>query len=495
LLGREALGFANPLGERKRDNGSNLQSEIFHTNRRPTLRTGIIGIVGSLTAGGVCTWTFMATFETSKSIFSPGIALLPTKSAWKQVHAYAPTFLTEFVVMASQILLFKLASHYFGKTGFSEYALARRTFSLLFPLPLLGMAVGLPRYIGVTNGRGDRNGASRYYKATMWCVAGTALSCGMLVNLFSKPFAYIFFGDSAYRYLAFPLSLMILGQCLHTVICGYFRGHMMLNRANALQIINLAIVPIICFIAFEQSLVRVLDAIGLFTTLVAAVGIVLTSGWAVVENNWKETKELFWYGIQRVPGDFILVALFTLPATFVAHLKGIQEAGFVAFGISVVSIIGAVFAPVGLVLLPKATLMLAEGSRPELRHHLRMMLRITIGLSVIIVTLISIWMPNLIQLYLGAGYGQVVPIARVLILGALPYSVYLVLRNIVDAYHKFGVTAAILSCGFATFLGGSYFARTSIFGINVILGAFVVALVVIAILSNLECTRILQKAS
>ena len=437
----------------------------------------------------------MATLETPKSILVRTRIPWFTDSNWKQVKEYSPTFLTEFVVMASQILLYKLAAHYLGKTGFSEYALARRTVSLLFPIPVLGMAVGLPRYIGATNGRGDRDGAARYFGATLWCVAGAAFICLTLINLFSKPFSYVFFGSNTYSYLALPLSVMILGQCLHTVVCGYFRGHMMLGRANALQIVNLALVPVGSFLVFGQSLPKLLIAIGALSTLISSVGLLFTPVWAIAENNWKETKELFRYGVQRVPGDFILVGLFTLPATFAAHLKGIEEAGFVAFGISAVSIIGAVFAPVGLVLLPKATIMLAEGARQELHEHLQAMVRITFVLSVAIIMTIWIWMPGLIHLYLGASFGQVVPIARLLILGALPYSVYLVLRNIVDAYHEYGITAAILFCGLLTFLVGSYLSKRTSFGIDVILGSFVLAMTVIAILSNLECRKILRKRS
>ena len=409
-----------------------------------------------------------------------------------QGREYVGTFLTEFAVMVSQILLYKLAAHYLGKTGFSEYALVRRTVSLLFPIPVPGQAVGLPRYIGVTNGRGDSKAASLYYGATLWCVGGAAVVCLLLMNLLARPFAYLFFGDKAYWYLSLPLSLMIVGLCVHTVVCGYFRGHMAMNRANVLQFINLAVVPVISFIAFGHSLARVLRAIGLISTLTASIGLFLTPVRAVAENNWQEAKELLRYGIQRVPGDFILVALFTLPATFIAHLKGVEEAGFVAFGISVVTIVGAIFAPVGLVLLPKATLMFAEGARKELREHLRLILLVVLCASVAIVLVIWVWIPDLIRLYLGPGFEQVVPVVRLLILGALPYSLYLVLRNLVDAYHEYGVTAAILSGGLAIFLAGSYFGKDLSAKTLSILVAFLVAQITIALLSGLECKRILR---
>ena len=405
---------------------------------------------------------------------------------------YAATFITEFAVMASQIAAYKLAAHFLGKDGFSEYALARRTVTLIVPIPLLGLAVGLPRYIGFSNGQGDDEGAFRYYGATLQCVGVATLLLVVLMNVFSQTFAFLFFGELTYKRLVLPLSLMILGLSLHTVVCCYFRGHIAMNRANLLQFINLAVVPVVAFFLFRHSVSKTLSAIGLIWSLAAGAALFLTPFRAIVLSNWKESKQLLRYGIQRVPGDFILMALFTLPATLEAHRRGIQEAGFVAFGISVVSMVGAAFAPFGLVLLPKATFLLAEGGQNELRQHLRSILRATFGASVALVLSIWIYMPTLIHLYLGASFEQVTPIARLLILGAVPYSVYLVLRNVVDAYHDYGITAMILACGLATFLGFSYFARHDASNTEMILLGFLAAMVLITALVCLECWRILR---
>jgi O-antigen/teichoic acid export membrane protein len=437
----------------------------------------------------------MATFGNSKSVFMRQTVPWLGGVTRSELGEYVPTFLTEFSVMASQIVLYKLAAHYLGKMGFSEYALARRTVSLLFPIPVLGLAVGLPRYIGFSTGQGDPAGGSRYYGATLWCVGSAAFVFLVTLNVFARPFAYLFFGDAAYRYLAFPLSLMIVGLCLHTVVCGYFRGRRLLNRANILQLINLGIVPVLAFLMFGQSLTKVLVATGVFSLAIASVGLFWTPFQAITKDNRKETKELSRYGIQRVPGDFVLVALFTLPATFVAHLQGIQAAGFVAFGVSVVSMIGGMFAPVGLVLLPKATFMLAGGARKELRAHLRVILLVTLVACTATVFLVWFWVPGLVRLYLGAGFEQVVPIARTLIFAALPYSLYLVLRNLVDAYHEHGATAAILAIGLAVFLTASYVARDWGAHTSTIPAAFLLGQFTIAALSGAESQRILHRST
>jgi O-antigen/teichoic acid export membrane protein len=434
----------------------------------------------------------MATVETPKLTALRGMFPRVSVAAWEQVKEYGPTFLTEFAVMASQIATYKLAAHLLGKQGFSEYALARRTVSLIFPIPVLGLGVGLPRYIGFSNGRNDPSSARRYYGATLWCAGIAALICVALLNLFSSAFGYLFFADRNYGYLAFPLGLMIFGLCMHTVVCGYFRGHMELGRANVLQAINLAFVPLVVFLIVHQSLVPVFTWLGSIWTLVSGAALFLTPVRAIREDTRKEMSELLRYGIQRVPGDFILMALFTVPATVVAHVSGVQDAGFVAFGISVVSMIGAVFAPLGLVLLPKATSMLAGGATKDLRRHLGLMVRLTLASAAALVVLGWLCLPALIRFCLGTNFDQVVPIVRVLILAALPYCLYLVVRNVVDAYHDYGVTAAILAVGLAVFFIGLLIGKQFGGETRAILIDFLVAQIVIAILSTLECRRILS---
>src|SRR5262249_30726160 len=111
----------------------------------------------------------MAATDTPKAILLAGKFPWLSGATWSQVGEYAPTFLTEFAVMASQIMVYKLAAHFLAKQGFAEYALARRTVSLIFPIPVLGMAVGLPRYISYSNGRNDSGSADRYFSATLKC--------------------------------------------------------------------------------------------------------------------------------------------------------------------------------------------------------------------------------------------------------------------------------------------------------------------------------------
>ncbi len=435
----------------------------------------------------------MATTETEK-LSSRGRWKLPwiDETTIEQGREYLSTFATEFFVLLSQIVVYKLVAHNLGTEGFSEYAVVRRTVSLVTPIPVLGLGVGLARYIGYSNGRGDSDAASRYYGATLWCVGAATFLCVLALNLIRRPFAFLLFGSQTYAHLIPPLSFMVLGLCVHTVACSYFRGHLTMNRANVLQLLNLAVFPPIVFLFFRRSLTEILILVGMLWTTTAGIALLFTPIEKITASTLSEAKSLLQYGIQRVPGDFTLMALLTLPVTFLAHFEGVQQAGFLAFAMSVLSMIGAIFAPVGLVLLPKATFMFAEGSRNELRRHVLRILKITFIVCTILVLAILILAPTLIGLYLGPGYGQVIKFTRVVVVGALPYSIYLVLRNIVDAFHENGVTAAILVVSLVVFIAGVQLGKHLGQQSEWVVFAFLTSMFTLTVLSGAECIRIFR---
>ena len=409
----------------------------------------------------------------------------------QHVREYLPTIATEFTLLLSQVFAYKLAAHYLGKSGFSEYALVRRLVALIVPVPLLGIGVALPRYIGYSNGNQDQPAASRYYGAAIVCVLIATLACVALMNLLKGQFAFLFFGSRNYAHFVFPLSVMIVGLSLHTVACGYFRGHMKMNHANLLQFVDIALLPILIFVLAHRSLDHILLTIGLLWTAISGATLTATAARIPRRSISNEARDLLKYGVQRVPGDFTLVALFTLPVTIVAHLDGVQQAGYLAFAISVLSMICAVFQPVGLVLLPKATHMLTQGSYRELRAHVLQLLKVSVVISLLLAAFVAIFATQLFRLYLGPGYEQVAGLVRIIVIGTVPYSIYLVLRNIIDAFHKNGVTALILLLSLVVFCAGVSLglrAGTCNFAVT---ASFLSGLLILASSAAWECRRIL----
>jgi O-antigen/teichoic acid export membrane protein len=361
---------------------------------------------------------------------------------------YSPTFVVEFAVMASQILVYKLAAHDFGKQGFSEYAVARRTVSLLYPVALMGLGVALPRFLGFASGR-DAARVPNYYGATLRCVCGVTAAFVLFANLFSARFAYLFFGNRTYSYLTFPMCVLLVALVLHATIYSFFRGHLKMKKANTLQLINLGIVPLLAFRLFGSSVRTVLLAAGSMTLCSVFVGFLFTPMAEVFKTSFAEIKVLLTYGVQRLVGDFALTALMTLPVTILVHLRGVEETGFVSFGITVLSLIGSAFAPVGLILLPKASRMFAEGARADLRAHVIGIMKVTAVVALSMNLVLAIFAGRLIEIYLGPRFPEVTIYVRLFAFGALPYAMYCVLRGLVDAFYVRGVNAinALIALG------------------------------------------------
>jgi O-antigen/teichoic acid export membrane protein len=414
-----------------------------------------------------------------------------TQNLGSHAREYGGTFATEFTVLASQLLVYKLAALFLGKTGFSEYAVARRTISLIYPLPLLGIAVALPRYVAHAVGAGNGVRTAKYFGAAVWCMGLGLLVSVVLMNAFPGMFAVVFFAGRQYANLVLPLSLLLIGLVLHTLVYSYFRGCLKMRRANLLQFVNFGMVPLAAFLISSGSVQSVLLALGILTTLVACAALAFTPLRHAGVHVIPEAKELLRYGVQRVPGDFALMALFTLPATFVAHLRGVQEAGYVAFGISVLNMVGAMFTPLGLILLPKAGKMFASGSHDELREHVWTLAKLTMICSSVMAVGLSLFAHPLIRFYLGSNFEEVASIVRIILLGGVPYCLYLVLRNVVDAFHEMPMTTLILGVALLAFIVGAALAHALFPTAIGIVTALLIALVAVGGLISKQALKVL----
>jgi O-antigen/teichoic acid export membrane protein len=377
----------------------------------------------------------MATIETPKVMPLRERFRWVSDATWVQIKEYAPTFLTEFAVIGSQIVVYKLAAHFLGKEGFSEYAVARRAISTIYPVALLGFGVGLPRYIAISTKADVAGRRDRFFGATLWCVGVAATILITLINLMPSSFAYIVYGNASYKALAFPVSLIIGGLIFHAVVYSYFRGHMLMARANVLQFVNLAVVPLLGFYAVSHDVGAVLRRIGLLSIFVSFLGFLLTPWQKMTANSLAEAKMLLRYGVPRVAGDFALVALLGFPTFMVAHKFGVQGAGYVAFGVSLLGMIAAVFAPIGLVLLPKASGLIARGASEELRSHLSIVFQLSLVVSAFLTILVEMSAGPLVRVYLGRDFSEISTMLRIIMLGAVPYAVYTALRSAIDARH------------------------------------------------------------
>ena len=406
---------------------------------------------------------------------------------------YAATFATEFAVMASMLLVYRLAAGYWPTEQFSEYALARRTVGLI-QLPLLvGVGIAIPRYMAMATASGAPEEAGRYFTAGL--VVGTSVTLAAVagLSLFAGPAAIILFGSARYAHLVGALSLAVLGISLHVLAYSYFRGRREMGLANALQLLNLGVLPPMVFLVHGLSVAGfiALTGLGWMAIAMVALGTVLARLGSAAWHRprlWASAIELLRFGVVRVPGEFALAALLVLPATIATHLAGVTVGGLVAFSLTLVNAVGSAFAPIGLVLLPQASALVARGDLYALRRILARLLTGAVLLTGLAVVGFELFGPWALRWYLGPGLAEQLRVARLVFVGVIPFVVYIVLRNALDALHVRPYNTKNLVLALAVLLASAALGRTVVASVLGLLGGLLV-LGVLTLADTVRLTR------
>ena len=349
------------------------------------------------------------------------------------------TLITELVVMTASILVLRLAAQLLGIVGFGEYTLSRRAIALLYLPLVMGLGIAAPRYVAIA-----RAGALPGYSERSFAIATFAagllptLIVILLMNLSTGAASAIIFGTSSMARLVPGATVALGGVAVHAMVYAVFRGRGEMRMANSLQLFNNGVVPVAAFLLVSHDAATILTVTG--TTWIVTSGIALVAvlileerGAAPEHSLWEHLRLLLRFGLPRVPGEFALVGLFGLPALIALRVHGVVAAGQFSAGLSLLTIVSSVFAPVGLVLLPRASAQAATGDLLGLKHFVVRMLAGGIILVVIAVIIGELLIPPFVGWYFGKDFVPAIPIFRACLLGAIPYVVYVLLRNVLDA--------------------------------------------------------------
>jgi O-antigen/teichoic acid export membrane protein len=279
-----------------------------------------------------------------------------------------------------------------------------------------------------------------------------------------------------------------MGATAHVLVYGNLRGRTRIGQANLLMIVNHAVLPLATLL-LGGTLVRILTTLGISWLVCSAIAFVLTDKDIRYSRNL--SRELLHFGIRRVPGDFVQLLFFALPVIITAQLGGVADAGLVAFGITALGMIGSSLTPVGFVLLPLASRLFGRGSIGHLRVHVIDLLRVIVPTVIVGVLVMEIFADEIVRRYLGPDFAPASGVLRLVLLGALPWSAFVVLRSIVDARHERAVNARNLTIGFSVFVVGAAFAALVSRETTHALVAFVIGLYVVGGLTVIESRRAL----
>lgn len=362
--------------------------------------------------------------------------------------ALSITFAGQALLLGGLFLITRISATIFSPVGFGEYQVARRTLAVV-ALPLLcGLGISLPRYVArdIT----DEAAVGRWILSAS--VFALALICFFLVlgAIWIDKIGSLVFGSSSRNSLTLALFLAVIGMFCATLAIAAMRGLSRFRFAAILQVVTGALVPL-AGVTFCRGLVERAFHIAGTLWIVIALGIfiALCYEWTYpafsLRKMARAIHELFIYGVPRVPGDIALFGLFALPAYAAVHRNDMVGAGFVSVGLSLVQGIATIFASTGFVLLPYWSRAAKSSEGLEVAKK---RVGVLLGASVIVATstmvLLQVILHPIVRLLLGPLANSGDQNIRYVIVGAVPYVVYLVLRDYFDAISVFPLNTVAL---------------------------------------------------
>ncbi len=343
--------------------------------------------------------------------------------------------ITSVVISAASLLVVSLIGRLADPQTVAEYLLLRRVSSWILSGALLGIGIALPRYVAHAVNRPALQ--KTYFSIALSLALGATAFIALLIDLNSPAFARLLFGDSAFKVLIAPLSLLLIANGFHAAVFGFYRGRLQMARANSLQFLNFAIFPLASvFILWSRGSVA-----AMFTVL--SLVVILSSALMAIpifrigpdkDTSWQGiTGELLRYGTARIPGDLVLGALFTVAPVIASHYIPLPRLAPLLLGLGILSVLGTSANPLNQVLLSKVTMMLAEGRMADARAYIQHLVAGSVEISFFVCVQSVIFADVAIRIWVGPKYVNEMLLIRMLLVALPFYLLHTALRCVIDA--------------------------------------------------------------
>jgi O-antigen/teichoic acid export membrane protein len=356
---------------------------------------------------------------------------------------YAATLVVQCFVLSVGLLLFHLVARRASVHGFTYYQIARSMVSTFQPALLLGLGVGLYRYLPRTEHTTRRLARHALYVETALVIGVTLAGIGAgdrVAALLGLPG----------RYAVTAMLIMLGGNCLCTVSVAALRGNQQVVGANLLSGAGFGLIPLLAF-AVADRIEDFLILQGAATALVGVWGTLAVRRQPVPGEQAPEPdiKTLIAYGVRRMPGELALPALYTFPTLAVAvAMPGSAEAGYVGFTTSAVVLICSMFAMLTPVLMPRLSRLFHRAEEDRGVRQLLTVLPLLAGLLAAVPTgSILLFAPALVHGFLGPEFSAAVPVLRLGVVASVPLAMFYAARPTMDTLLEAKVMSRLLlSC-------------------------------------------------
>lgn len=362
------------------------------------------------------------------------------------------TTITSLITTLSAVVVTRLLAEGLGPEGFGAYSLSRRTLVMISSFSLLGMDLAIARHIAISK---DDETRDRYLLSGSLLGVLPSLLILTIGLMLRQPLAVLIFRNETYACLFAATLLLVVSYAFFIVLYAFYRGANRMSRANLWQIGVVGIGPVgIAWSLAESGRVEIIVLLLATLFFCAVVPLAYYNLKAilyhrsVLELN-HPARELLEYGLPRVPAGLALAGMLGLGPFLASHVGGLEEAGYLAAGQSVLSLVQGGVAAFGLVALPKVAQLAAAGKRELLRTGINDIIAFIFHLGLFATLHIFLWADQVVLILLGSQYGKAIPLMRIILLALVPYLSFVLLRSIVDAVEKKAINTLNLFMSFA----------------------------------------------
>lgn len=334
--------------------------------------------------------------------------------------------------------------------GFATYNLLKRFGSfIVFPL-ILGVGIGIPRYISfLEKSKNDISKGLEYLIAGL-IIFFTTYICFLILLLFFPELILSSFRVSHSNNIILIIALFVFSQGIFVILSSFFRGKIQFGTSSLLNVLVLSLLPTV-IIFFSNSIFDYFLYYALLT--IASLFIIIVYNLYKTAISYQRTqfkiKQLLHYGAPRVVSDAVLFSLDFIPIYIVSVFISLEESGYLSLSFMFFKLASVSFDLIGSLILPLYGKVFNTESSTVFIKKVNLLLIISGSLSIVASVLGYILIPYLIVSFFDSLSNAILASQYIFI--AFPfYVIFTILKNVLDIISSKAYNSLIQIVGFAS---------------------------------------------
>lgn len=407
------------------------------------------------------------------------------------IKDYIITLLSYVMSGLGNMIIYNQLPLYISTEGSEIFAVYKKASSLLLVALIGGMGVAIPKFTL------EKKDSFKSYILLFGFLFSMALSVFSAILFFVFPdfFGKLIIGKSFLNKDISAIFAIIFSGVFNGCIYGYLRGIYNLKLANLLVIFITLFQLLSIYFSTDIYFYIYLSSVTVISTCLVFLLVFtnfLTRITAFRKSCIKDIKELYVYGLLRVPGDFSIDALTSLPVIFTTILLGISIGGQMGFAMTIFGLIMTIMSPINFIILPKASQLLNQ-EKNLLGLKKIVFQSAIIVLPVVLLTAVTVmFFAPYISKYVFHSANPLVlnKFLKYVAISSIPYAVYSLLRGIIDAAYRKPINSFNAMFALGVFATVYFIFKESVE--NIVLIAMFIAYLCLAILTCIFYLKIFK---